>query len=227
MNIKNINYPNSSLSNKIIKNSDQPYKLWLEFEVTNPWENLENDFANIQVNTLDGRLYGITIWTYDYLSTTREYDEKNGDNLNGLYQTPPDLFVKELTRNCIEKVISHLLNTDHLENLLNPSIFYLNYLEPYQKAINMDEKTISSLLHELKLELSNNHILYNTDVDLIAQKTNNDEIVLELHDGRIAVVHLTWKSKPETREYPITRIYKDKMDFYYNEMKQDILDFKE
>jgi hypothetical protein len=48
---------------------------------------------------------------------------KDGKKLKGIYQVPPDLFVRELTRDCIEKTISDLLDIDDLEKVLNPSIF--------------------------------------------------------------------------------------------------------
>jgi len=47
---------------------------------------------------------------------------ENGDNLKGLYQTPPDLFVKEMTRDCIEITISDLLDKGDLEDVLNPTV---------------------------------------------------------------------------------------------------------
>ena len=99
------------------------FKLWLEFEEVDQgtW-NKKNDFANIQVDLSDGRKYGINVWTYNYLKIAIEEDKKSGNNLNGLYQTPPDLFVNELTRGCIEKTIQDLLKEGDLENLLNPSI---------------------------------------------------------------------------------------------------------
>jgi hypothetical protein len=46
----------------------------------------------------------------------------NGEKLSGLYQVPPDLFVQELTRECIERTIEDLLNIDDLEKVLNPSV---------------------------------------------------------------------------------------------------------
>lgn len=217
----------SPLSEKIIEIGENPFKLWLEFEVSSPWEDLENDFANICVDTLDGRSYGINVWTFKFLESAVKQNEENGDNLNGLYQTPPDLFVKELTRNCIEKTIADLLKKGNLEEVLNGSIFGLKFIEPYWSAMEMDEKSRISLVEELQLELHDNHILQNETFELIARKTNNDDIVLELEDGRVAVVHLTWKSKTETNGYPITRIYKDKLDFWNKEMKQEILEFKE
>mgnify|MGYP000912736447 CR=1 FL=1 len=50
-------------------------------------------------------------------------DKITGQNLNGLYQKPPDLFVKELTRECIEQTIQDLLKIGDLEKVLNQSIY--------------------------------------------------------------------------------------------------------
>jgi hypothetical protein len=99
------------------------FELWLEFEEVDPdnWE-IENESCNIHVYMKDGRKYGLNIWTYNFLKTIVELDKKDGNNLNGLYQIPPDLFVKELTRSCIENTISDLLNIGNLEEILNRSI---------------------------------------------------------------------------------------------------------
>ncbi len=103
---------------------EQKFKLWLEFEEVDPksWD-IENDFCNINVDLEDGRHYGINIWTYKYLETSINENKLTGQNLNGIYQKPPDLFVKELTRECIEQTIQDLLKTGDLEKVLNPSIY--------------------------------------------------------------------------------------------------------
>ena len=224
MDIKSINRESNPLSEKIINYDKNPFKLWLEFEISSPWNDIENDFANIGVDTLDGRSYGINVWTFKFLETAQKEELKEGNNC---FIIPPDLFVKELSRNCIEETIKQLLNEGNLEDVLNKSIFDLNYLEPYWDAIEMDEKNIQSLIKEFKLELPENHILYNKSIDLIARKTHNDDIILELEDGKIAIVHLTWSSKKEKNGFPKTRLYKDKIDFWNREMKQEILEFKE
>jgi hypothetical protein len=104
--------------------NEQKFKLWLEFEEVDPnnWD-IENEFCNIHVDLEDGRYYGINVWTYKYLETTINEDRKTGQNLSGLYQKPPDLFVKELTRECIQQTIEDLLKIDDLEKVLNPSIY--------------------------------------------------------------------------------------------------------
>mgnify|MGYP007033661812 CR=1 FL=1 len=99
------------------------FKLWLEFEEVEPgnWD-IENEFCNIHIDLPDGRHYGVNVWTFKFLETSIRQDIENGENLNGLYQTPPDLFVKELTRDCIEKTISDLLEKGDLEDVLNPTV---------------------------------------------------------------------------------------------------------
>ena len=99
------------------------FELWLEFESVE-YSNLDlrNEAANIQVSFKDGRRYGINVWTYNFLRKIVEIDEETGENLHGLYQSPPDLFVQILSRECIEKTILDLLRKGNLEDILNPSI---------------------------------------------------------------------------------------------------------
>jgi len=99
------------------------FKLWLEFEEVDPnnWD-IKNDFANIHVDLPDGRHYGINVWTFKFLESAIKLDRESGENLKGLYQTPPDLFIKELTRDCIEKSIADLLEKGNLEDVLNSTV---------------------------------------------------------------------------------------------------------
>lgn len=110
--------------------------LWLEFEevdfsashdfvtgqIEAPDWNNKNDFCNIHVTLADGRRYGINVWTFDFLATIVSANSASGDNLGGLYETPPDLFVRELTRECLEATIADLLKLGNLESVLNSSI---------------------------------------------------------------------------------------------------------
>jgi len=96
MDVERINMESNPLREKIVKVGKTSFELWIEFEETSPWDDIENDFANIGVDLLDGRRYGINVWTFKFLeSAIRQYKE-NGEKINGLYITPPDLFVKEL-----------------------------------------------------------------------------------------------------------------------------------
>lgn len=101
----------------------EDFKLWLEFEEvdSSTWDT-ENDFANIHVDLPDGRHYGLNVWTYKFLETAIKHDLQEKNSLNGLYIIPPDLFVKELTRKCIQQTIADLLERGDLETVLNPSV---------------------------------------------------------------------------------------------------------
>ncbi len=100
------------------------FKLWIEFEEVNisDWDP-KNGFCNIHVYMEDGRKYGINVWAFEYFQTSIEEAKNKGHQLNVSYQIPPDLFVRELTRDCIEKTISDLLNMGDLEIVLNPSVY--------------------------------------------------------------------------------------------------------
>ena len=63
----------------------------------------------------------------NYFQTSLKEGQSNGENVNEIYQIPPDLIVKELTRDCIEKTIQDLLKNGDLDKVLNPSIFSKNY----------------------------------------------------------------------------------------------------
>ncbi len=195
------------------------FDLWLEFEETGGWEDLTNDFANILVTLEDGRKYGINVWTFKYLD---EAKKEEGD----LFVVPPDLFVAELTRECIERTISKLLEEGELEELLNPSVFNLNFLDPWWDI--METPDIGEAINiELKKELHRDHKLYNSEYEVLAKRQDNDEILVELNSGELAKVHLTWSGKREQRNYPLTTFFRNHQDFWQNSMKQSILEHQE
>lgn len=187
---------------------------------------MEDDFANISVDTLDGRSYGINIWTYKFLERAVRHDRESDQNLNGLYLIPPDLFVRELSRDCIEKTISDLLESGNLEQILNTSVFGLEFLPPYTSAMDAEESLFEHLQNELAPGLSDVSVFQNESPDLIAWKSDQDSFVLELEDGRIVVVDRVGNLKREKEEFSQFRVYQDKMDFWHKEMRQEILGFK-
>ena len=225
MDIKQVNRQPNPLSEKIVKNTDKPFKLWLEFENTSPWDDIDNTFANIAVDTLDGRSYGINVWTFKFLETARQEHIKQGDS--GLYVVPPDLFVAQMTRDCMESTIKELLNQGDLEDVLNPTVFGLKFLAPYEDYDSLEQSTVEAIIKEIHLEIGTQNILNLTDLEILAKKTHNDDVVVETTDGEIAVIHLTWSAKAEQSGYPIMRVYKDKKTFWLKEMREDVLEFRE
>ncbi|MBD2721175.1 hypothetical protein [Hymenobacter armeniacus] len=113
------------------------FTLWLEFEhvdYSSRWDagtdafvtgiawDRKNEACNVIVDLPDGRHYGINVWTYGFLETVVALDTENKEHLNGMYQIPPGLFVRELTRECIEATIADLLKQGNLEDLLNLTV---------------------------------------------------------------------------------------------------------
>ena len=112
--------------------SAQPFTLWLEFELfTSAWDK-SNEACNVNVTLADGRRYGLNVWTYKFLTTLVGWDAERHENLGGLYQIPPDLFVQELTRECIEATIADLLQKGDLDKILNPTVL--------SKPLNREEE---------------------------------------------------------------------------------------
>jgi hypothetical protein len=115
----------------------QNFTLWLEFEhvdfasrwddktqahsLPGDWDRA-NECCNIAVTLADGRHYGLSVWTYAFLATAVAAAATNKENLAGTYEIPPDLFVRELTRACLEATIADLLTKGNLEDLLNPTV---------------------------------------------------------------------------------------------------------
>ena len=204
------------------------FELWLEFEeVKQPEDwNKENDLANIHLDMKDGRQYGINIWTFDCLKTLVEIDKKDNSDGQGIYIKPPDLFVKELTRECVEKAISELLKEGNLEEVLNNSIFGLKFLEPWIDMIEFEESS-EVFENELRKEIHEAHPLWAKSFKAIAKRQDNDDVLVELEDGQLAVVHLTWSGKSESDIFPRTKTYLNKKDFWKRRLQHDIAEFVE
>lgn len=81
------------------------FELWLECEA---WGS-EEDFCNAKVTLPDGRAYALNVWTFEFLERARVEAAESGECLAGTYILPPDLFVEELSRACLERVVADLL----------------------------------------------------------------------------------------------------------------------
>jgi hypothetical protein len=197
-------------------------ELWCEFELWDEttWDKT-NDFANIAVSLPDGRRYGINVWTFQFLQSAIEEDVKNNQNLQGSYQIPPDLFVRELTRECVEATIQDLLKRGPLEEVLNPSVFGLAFKNPWMDWIDLPD-TGTALEEELHQELSPGHPLHGQQVTALAKRMDNDDVLFSLKDGRLAVVHLTWSGQTETLPFPRTQLYHSQKEFWMHKLKPDI-----
>jgi hypothetical protein len=99
-----------------VPNGPGTFTLWLEFEWwgSQPDDDPEINFFNMQIDFSDGRRYALNVWTYKYLAVARQDDLSAGDHLNGAYQLPPDLFVTRLDRSQVAAVVTDLIQEDLL-----------------------------------------------------------------------------------------------------------------
>ena len=88
----------------------------MEFEHWVPKEDddPEDDFINMTITLSTGVKYALNVWTFKFLETARREDQQNGDNLNGKYLVPPDLFVEKLDRRLLEDVVTDMIRTHNL-----------------------------------------------------------------------------------------------------------------
>lgn len=91
------------------------FSLWLEFETyadgyPQLGDDPRRDFCNA-IATVDGRRYGINIWTFDFVDYARRFDEITGQRRAQpeTFMLPPDLLVERLERPVIEHAIATLL----------------------------------------------------------------------------------------------------------------------
>lgn len=75
---------------------------------------------------------------------------------------------------------------------------------------------------ELRKEVAQGHPLYGIRASVVAKRQDRDDVLfaLEGHSSGLAVVHLTWKGKPELNPtWPSTTFYSDWQDWVERCMK--------
>lgn len=205
---------------------EHAFKLWLEynpFDVAEPdlseWD-MENEFCNIGVDLLDGRCYGINVWTYKYVETAIAQDVVSGENCSGNYVSPPDLLVKDLTKACIEAAIADLLGKGDLEWLLNPSVFSISFKPPWISYLDIDDLG-DALEKDLKMKITMGHVLYNRNIMLLGLRNDTDEIAVQLDDRSIALI------QKEADNVAVIKIFSNEENFWRHKLRNDILNAKD
>ena len=88
-------------------------------------------------------------------------------------------------------------------------------------------ETSKTFLEELHKEISENHILYGADLDVIARREDKDEVLYQYkaNPDKCVQVHLTWKmDKQIDSKWPKTREF-NSFDDWVNEVM--LIDNKE
>ena len=87
-------------------------QLWIEAE--HLAEDVD-DFCNIAVYLSTGERYALNVWTFDFFEMARADGEMHASiAVKHLYMHPPDLFVADLSRPTLEKVVVDLLERGRL-----------------------------------------------------------------------------------------------------------------
>jgi hypothetical protein len=104
----------------------------------------------------------------------------------------------------------------------------MEFVEPWFSIEKFGAAIADGLIAELKLEVSENHLLFNQTVTVLARRLDCDDILFKLENpkGQFAVVHLTGIGKRESNAiFPRTKIYSSFEDFVKNRMQPDALEF--
>lgn len=82
----------------------------------------------------------------------------------------------------------------------------MDWLEPWDPID--DARTQAALERQLGIEVGPGHILEGLAVRLIARLDGTDDALFALPDGRVAEVHMTWRSSAETDpHWPATALF--------------------
>jgi len=82
----------------------------------------------------------------------------------------------------------------------------MEFLEPWSEVSG------PGLVDELRREMASGHVLENLDLAALARRQDCDDVLYALNDGsgRLAVVHLTYRSTRETNpSFPSTTMIKE------------------
>jgi hypothetical protein len=197
------------------------FVLWLEFEhwTDKNWDK-ENDFANIGVTLPDGRRYGINVWTYQFLQTAIQEGLNLQKDIEGCYVIPPDLFVKELSRQCFQSVIKQLLAKGNLEEVLNASVFGIHFLAPW---IEVDDLPANDSAH-LQLIVQEQFALNYENLLVLAKHAITQEVLIQLPAKKLAIVSLGKRKDGNHIIKPA--LFQSKKEFWEKRLKADILEFR-
>ena len=90
----------------------------------------------------------------------------------------------------------------------------MTFLEPWE-ALNSSQATV--FVREIETEVAPEHPLHRIAFRAIARSRGADDVLVEMDDGRVVAVHLTWSSARERPPYPIHRMY-DTLDHWVQQV---------
>jgi hypothetical protein len=92
------------------------------------------------------------------------------------------------------------------------------WLEPWAPIERPEQR--QAVQAEPRLELCPSHQLYGSSVVAVARRHDQDDVLFELADGRVAEVHLTWSRKPERDPHrPTATVFASAADWSEAQMR--------
>lgn len=92
------------------------------------------------------------------------------------------------------------------------------------------QETSNAFIKELIKELSNEHILFGEELEVVARRIDKDDVLYKFKqlDDKYVQVHLTWKMDKELNpNWPKSTIYSSLEEWINNVMKLDNKEFEE
>ena len=79
-----------------------------------------------------------------------------------------------------------------------------SFSQPWRE---LSQEQADAVLREIRRELSPGHPLHGANLTPIAKSGLTDDVLLQLDDGRVADVHLTWTGCAEGSPWPRHRVF--------------------
>lgn len=96
----------------------------------------------------------------------------------------------------------------------------ISYLSPWRSVAAAEGREHEA---ELKREVRDDHPLFGMDVEAIAKRDDQDDVLFKIVGSpRVAVVHLTWRGEQEKdSRWPFAVVFDSLDDWVEKEMKPD------
>ena len=101
----------------------------------------------------------------------------------------------------------------------------IEWLEPWAEIQTDRRKPFEA---QLKREVQPGHLLYQVEVNAVAQRFDCDDVLFALvnHVHALAVVHLTYSTSQASSQWPRTQFFDNIQDWVENCMKPDNQDYQ-
>jgi len=103
--------------------SEDKISIWIEFEEWLDNQDKEEECFNISVSVNSKEKYALNAWPYNFTKSILDDDSldlRDGpvDERHYYGFSAPDIFVREMTRECVENTIHHMIDSGEIESFL-------------------------------------------------------------------------------------------------------------